>query len=342
VPAGGERRRLTIVFADLVASTDLVARMDPEEWRDVVTMYFRAVAAAIEGAGGHVVKYLGDGVMACFGHPRAYGDDAERAVRAALAVVDEVRALDRWLEATRGVRLSVRVGVHTGASVVGEGGGGLVDVFGDAPHIASRVQSLAAPDSVLISADTNHLLTGLFVTDDQGEHALKGVPDPLRLYRVHAPSGARGRLEAAMARGLTPFVDREAEQHMLRERWERARSGEGRVVLRSWASQASASHGSCTASGRAWATSLTHGSKGIARPTSRVLRSHRSSTCSGSSSAAPTIRAIDSAGSETRSTERGGATTSRWSPSYSAWRPAIVTRRCSWHRPRRAGDSSPP
>ena len=230
-PSGGERRRLTIVFADLVASTDLVARMDPEEWRDVVTMYFRAVAAAIEGAGGHVVKYLGDGVMACFGHPRAYGDDAERAVRAALAVVDEVRALDRWLEATRGVRLSVRVGVHTGASVVGEGGGGLVDVFGDAPHIASRVQSLAAPDSVLISADTNHLLTGLFVTDDLGEHALKGVPDPLRLYRVHAPSGARGRLEAAMARGLTPFVDREAEQHMLRERWERARNGEGQVVL---------------------------------------------------------------------------------------------------------------
>ena len=204
--------------------------MDPEEWRDVVTMYFRAVAAAIEGAGGHVVKYLGDGVMACFGHPRAYGDDAERAVRAALAVVDEVRALDRWLETTRGVRLSVRVGVHTGASVVGEGGGGLVDVFGDAPHIASRVQSLAAPDSVLISADTNHLLTGLFVTDDQGEHALKGVPDPLRLYRVHAPSGARGRLEAAMARGLTPFVDREAEQHMLRERWERCAERRGQVV----------------------------------------------------------------------------------------------------------------
>lgn len=227
----GERRRLTILFADLVGSTELASRLDPEEWRDVVTGYLDAVGRAIDGVGGRVVKYLGDGVMACFGHPIAYGDDAERAVRAALAVVDATGALDRRLEATHGLRLAVRVGIHTGATVVGAGSDGRIDVFGEAPHVASRIQSIAPANGILVSDATHALVAGLFATDDAGVQQLRGIPEPIRVHRLYGLSGARGRLEAAMPRGLTPFVGREAERQLLHDCWTSTRQGRGHVVV---------------------------------------------------------------------------------------------------------------
>ena len=217
----GERRQLTILFCDLVGSTPLSQQLDAEEWRDLVARYHLAASGAITRFGGHAVKYLGDGVLALFGHPQAHEDDAERAVRAGLAIVEEVKGV-------AADPLSVRVGIHTGATVIGRGAGDILDVFGESPNIAARVQALAEHDQVLITAATHRLVSGLFIVEEKGEQALKGVREPVALYRVVRPSGVRGRL--APARTLTPFVGRERELELLRERWEMAREGDGQVV----------------------------------------------------------------------------------------------------------------
>src|SRR5215469_13509817 len=157
---GGERRRLTVLFCDLVGSTAIAAQLDPEEWRDTVAEYHRAAAEAITRFGGHVAKYLGDGVMAFFGYPEAHDNDAERAARAGLAILDAVAKLN---EQPGRQALATRVGIHSGAVVVGAGAGKDADVFGDAPNIAARVQEAAAADTVVITDDTHRLLSGLFV-----------------------------------------------------------------------------------------------------------------------------------------------------------------------------------
>jgi class 3 adenylate cyclase/tetratricopeptide (TPR) repeat protein len=221
----GERRHLTVLFCDLVGSTEIAARLDPEEWRETVAGYHRAAAEEITRFGGHVAKYLGDGVMALFGYPEAHDNDAERAVRAAIAILDAVSKLQAP------VRLSARVGVDSGPVVVGAGAGNEVDVFGDVPNIAARVQSAAEPGTLLITSNTQRLVSGLFVVEDRAQQALKGVESPPRLYRVDRPSGMRGRLEAAAARGLTPFIGREDELRTLTNRWERVREGDGQVAL---------------------------------------------------------------------------------------------------------------
>ena len=143
----GERRHLTVVFCDLVGSTAIASQLDPEEWRETVAAYHRAAAEAITRFGGHVAKYLGDGVMAFFGYPEAHDNDAERAARAGLAILDAISKLKQ--EGTR-ANLSVRVGIHSGAVVVGLGAGKEADVFGDAPNIAARVQEAAAPGTVVV------------------------------------------------------------------------------------------------------------------------------------------------------------------------------------------------
>src|SRR5262245_2742722 len=213
----GERRQLTVLFCDLVGSTEIASHLDPEEWHSISKDYQQAAAAAVTRFGGHVDKFLGDGLVCFFGVPQAHEDDAERAVRAGLAIVEAVRLLAVGLLGeessalttnnltTNNLSLHVRVGMHTGPAVVAHGGGESKDVFGDTPNIAARVQSAAAPDTVVISAATQRLVAGLFVVEERGAHQLKGVPQPVVLYRVVQPSGVRSRLDVSAGR-QTPFV----------------------------------------------------------------------------------------------------------------------------------------
>ena len=222
LPAG-ERRQLTVVFCDLVGSTALSQQLDPEEWRAVVVQYLKAAAEAVARHGGHVAKTLGDGLLVYFGWPRAHEDDAERAVRAGLGIVDAVGALNRRLQR----RLAVRIGMDTGLVVIGDDG----ELYGDAQNVAARAQAVAEPDTVLVTAATHRLVAGRFIVEARGAQALKGVRGPVVLYRVVQPSGVRSRLAAAAVLGLTPFVGREDERRLLRTRFEQAREGEGQVVL---------------------------------------------------------------------------------------------------------------
>jgi class 3 adenylate cyclase len=224
----GERRHLSVVFCDLVGSTELSHHLDPEESRAIVLLYQRKAAQVVEQFGGHVAKFLGDGVMALFGWPQAHEDDAERAVRAALLILEEISVLNRE---SQGPRLSARIGIHTGEAVVAAGGDEAPDVFGDAPNLASRVQNAADSNTVVITARTQQLVAGRFVVESLGNKDLKGIDEPVELFRVIRPSGARGHLAASAVRGLTPFVGREDELRTLLNRWELAREGEGQVVL---------------------------------------------------------------------------------------------------------------
>ncbi len=221
----GERRQLTVLFCDLVGSTPLSQQLDAEEWRDVVEAYHRTAAAAVTRFGGHVAQYLGDGLLIYFGWPTAREDDPERATRAGLAILDAMVLLNSTL-AGDGTRLAVRIGMHTGPVVIGDGGA----VFGDTANIAARVQSAAAPDTVVITAATQRLVSGLFVVEDRGPQELKGIREPVTLYRVVQPSGVRSRLDIAAGR-LTPFVGRDMELGTLVDRWERAQDGEGQTVV---------------------------------------------------------------------------------------------------------------
>jgi class 3 adenylate cyclase len=220
--AGGERRHLTVLFCDLVGSTEIAARLDPEEWRDMVATYHRAAAEAITRFGGYVAKYLGDGVMAYFGWPEAHDNDGERSARAGLTILEEVPKLNHQLT---GAKLAARVGIDSGAVVVGAGAGKDADVFGETPNIAARLQAIATPGTALITAATHRLISGLFVVEALGPRELKGIATPPEVFQVIRPTGVRGRLGAT--RRLTPFVGREEELRLLLSRWERVREGEG-------------------------------------------------------------------------------------------------------------------
>jgi class 3 adenylate cyclase/tetratricopeptide (TPR) repeat protein len=226
----GERRHLTVLFCDLVESTAIAAGLDPEEWRDIEAEYQVAAAEAVRRLHGHVAKYLGDGLLAFFGYPRAHEDDGEYAVRAGLAIVDAIASINaRLTQERRPTRLSVRVGIHTGSVVVGQGGGSEADVFGDVPNVAARVQAAAEPNSVFITRAMNQLVSGLFVVEDRGARGLKGIKETVQLYRVIQPSAARRRVHRS-AHAAARFVGREDEIALLMNRWERARQGRGQVV----------------------------------------------------------------------------------------------------------------
>jgi class 3 adenylate cyclase/predicted ATPase len=229
--AEGERRQLTVLFCDLVGSTAIAGQLDPEDWRDVAAEYQRAAAETVTHFGGHVAKYLGDGLLVYFGYPQAHEDDPERAVRAGLSLIDTMAELNRQLEPAHGLRLAVRVGMHTGQVVVGKGVGGAEEVFGDTPNVAARLQALAEPDSALITEATHRLVAGRFIVEAKGAPPLKGARTPIEVYRVVRPSGVRSGVHATEPRGLTPFVGREAERRLLAERWKQACGGEGQVVL---------------------------------------------------------------------------------------------------------------
>src|SRR5713101_7805246 len=211
----GERRHLTILFCDLVGSTTLTAQLDPEEWRATVAGYQRAAAEAITRFGGDLVRYVGDGIMAFFGYPAAHDNDAERAARAGLAILDAIAQLN---EQPAHTKLAVRIGIDSGQVVVGAGAGKEVDAFGDTANIAARVQAAAEPDTVVVTGDTHRLISGLFIVEELGAQTLKGIERPIQLYRIVRPSGMRGRLAAAAAtRALTHFVGREDKSRLVQE-----------------------------------------------------------------------------------------------------------------------------
>ena len=227
----GERRHLTVLFCDLVGSTELAARLDAEEWRGVVARYQLTAAEAVTRLGGHVAEYLGDGVVVYFGWPEAHEDDADRAVRAGLAIVDQVAKLSERLAGEHKVTLSVRVGIDAGSVVVGRGGGNETRIFGQTPNSAARVQALAAPNSVLITAGVHEIVSGLFAVEDRGAHQLKGIEHPVQLYRAMQPTLGRRRRRGGAVQSLTPFVGRNDEMRLLLSRWEQAREGRGQLAL---------------------------------------------------------------------------------------------------------------
>jgi class 3 adenylate cyclase len=229
-----ERRQLTVLFCDLVDSTVLASQLDPEEWREVVRAYQDTCAKVIARYEGHIAQYLGDGLLVYFGYPLAHEDDAQRAVRAGLGMIEALGQLNTRLAQQRGVQLAVRLGIHTGLVVVGEVGGDTRQeqlALGETPNLAARLQGLAAPNTLVISAATFQLLGGFFACQSVGTPLLKGFPQPLEVYQVLYESMARSRLEAAGASGLTPLVGREPEVALLRERWAQVKEGVGQVVL---------------------------------------------------------------------------------------------------------------
>jgi class 3 adenylate cyclase/predicted ATPase len=229
-PAEAERRQLTVLFCDLVGSTELSARLDPEEMREVMRAYQIAVAGEVATFEGHVAKFMGDGVLAFFGYPKAHEDDAERAVRAGLAITGRIGDLS-----TGGRKLTARIGIATGPVVVGdligEGAAQEEAVVGETPNLAARLQTLAEPDSVVIAPGTRRLIGGLFELADFGVHGLKGFAEPVRAWRVVGAGAAESRFEALRGRHLIPLVGREEELHLLLARWRRAADGEGQIVL---------------------------------------------------------------------------------------------------------------
>jgi class 3 adenylate cyclase/predicted ATPase/ABC-type transport system involved in cytochrome c biogenesis ATPase subunit len=229
-----ERRQLTVLFCDLVDSTALAGQLDPEDLREVIRAYQTACAAVIEPLEGHIAQYLGDGLLVYFGYPQAHEDDAQRAGRAGLGMVTAMQALNTHLVQRYGVRVAVRIGIHTGVVVVGEMGGGSRQeqlALGDTPNMAARLQGLAAPDTVVLSAATFRLVQGYFTYQDLGVHVLKGVLAPMPVYRILSESGVQSRLEAVVPSQLTPLVGREEEVALLQQRWEQTRVRQGQVVL---------------------------------------------------------------------------------------------------------------
>jgi class 3 adenylate cyclase/predicted ATPase len=229
-----ERRQLTVLFGDLVDSTALARQLDPEDYREVVRAYQATCGAVIQRFDGYIAQYLGDGLLVYFGYPQAHEDDAQRAVRAGLEMLGALAPLQARLAADQGIRLAVRLGIHTGLVVVGAMGvGGRQEqlALGDTPNVAARLQGLAAPDTVVMSNATWRLVQGYFACDALGPQTLKGVETPVQVYRVLGTSGAQSRLEVVSPRGLTPLVGREAEVTLLRERWAQARDGLGQVVV---------------------------------------------------------------------------------------------------------------
>jgi class 3 adenylate cyclase len=213
---GAERRQVTVMFSDLVGSTALSARMDPEDLREVISTYQKCVAATVRRFGGFVAKYLGDGVLVYFGYPQAHEDDAERALRAGLELIAEVNALKT------GAPVQTRIGIATGLVVVGDliGSGEAQErgIVGETPNLAARLQGIAEPNAVVIAESTRKLLGNLFELQDLGTREVKGISEPVRAWTAVRPSAVESRFEALHASGLTALVGREEELELLLRR----------------------------------------------------------------------------------------------------------------------------
>ncbi|HLX99731.1 MAG TPA: adenylate/guanylate cyclase domain-containing protein [Roseiarcus sp.] len=219
-----ERRPVTIMFCDLVGSTELAAALDLEDWRNLLNAYLDEASEAVTGLGGRVLKRLGDGLMAVFGYPQAQENDAERAVRAALGVQQALGEVNARNRAAGAPGLAVRIGLESGPVVVDAAG----EVFGEAPNIAARVQAAAESGTVLVTSTVQRQVAGLFIVEDKGAHELRGAPAPVNLYRIVRSSGERRRRGARL---LTPFVGREDHLAVMACRLEQALAGKGQFVL---------------------------------------------------------------------------------------------------------------
>jgi class 3 adenylate cyclase/predicted ATPase len=228
--SSAERRQLTLMFCDLVGSTALSARLDPEDLRDIIAAYHRAVTEIITASGGFVSRYMGDGVLVYFGYPQAHEDDAERAVRAGLGAIEAVSRID-----VKSVKLQARVGIATGLVVVGDliGTGSVQEqsVVGETPNLAARLQALAEPDTVVIPAGTRRLLGALFEYRDLGAVEVKGIAGPVSAWQVLRPSVVASRFEALRGASLSRLVGRDEEIELLLRRWTRAKAGDGQIML---------------------------------------------------------------------------------------------------------------
>jgi predicted ATPase/class 3 adenylate cyclase len=228
-----ERRQLTVLFCDLVDSTQLSSQLDPEDLRTVVRAYQEAAAEVIQPYAGHIAQYLGDGLLVYFGYPTAHEDEARRAVHTSLGIVQAIATLNTRLAAQYGVHLAVRLGIHTGPVVVGQmGGGGRYEhlALGETPNIAARLQALAPANAVVISAVTARLVQGVFTLEDLGTHALSGVAEPLAVSRVRGLLETPSHDEEFVPVGAPVLVGREEESGLLRRRWDQSKAGLGQVV----------------------------------------------------------------------------------------------------------------
>ncbi|TCG03830.1 guanylate cyclase [Paraburkholderia steynii] len=238
-PASGsieaERRQITVMFIDLIDSTALAERFDPEDMRRLLGVYHQACAHAIEAHEGHIALYIGDGLLVYFGYPNAHEDDAIRAVLAALAAIAALREANELIETEYGVRLQARIGIETGLVVAGAiGAGSSLDhraIVGEAPIIAARLQSLAPPDAIVVGPTAQRLIRGSFKLEDLGWRELKGVTGPVRVQRVLAQADTIDRFEIRAVQGITPLIGRAAELEMLRRHWRQSVDGEMRCVL---------------------------------------------------------------------------------------------------------------
>jgi class 3 adenylate cyclase/predicted ATPase len=236
--ASAERRQLTVMFCDLVGSTALSTQIDPEELREVVEHYQDACERVVHDFDGYIARYVGDALLVYFGYPVAHEDDPVRAIKAALGIRERIQALNTTLRVTVPVLsaspLQVRIGIHTGLVVVGEMGGKDYResmALGDTPNISARLQGIAEPDTVVISAATYRLAQGQFECEDMGPQMLKGAAAPVKAYRVVADKVEQSRFEVAVKEGLSPLIGREDELGLLLKRWSKAKEGEGQVVL---------------------------------------------------------------------------------------------------------------
>ena len=230
-----ERRQVTVMFVDLVGSTPMSMKLDPEDMREILRSFHEVCATAVQREDGHIAQYLGDGVLVYFGYPHAHEDDAVRAVQAGLRIIDALHETNQTLEKRYGMPLQARIGIHTGLVVVGDIGAGAArarqGIVGETPNVAARLQGEADPGTVVVSAATRRLTEGLFSFADVGSRALKGISALIRIFRVIAPADTPDRFTARAGRGLTPLVGRGAELDMLQQRWEQALDGEMRCVL---------------------------------------------------------------------------------------------------------------
>ncbi len=229
-----ERRQLTVMFCDLVGSTALAERVDPEELHTLLARYQDTCASVIHRYDGHIARYVGDGLLVYFGYPQAHEDDPERAVRAGLGIVEAMRALETEI-AKPEVSLAVRVGIATGLVIAGDIGSGarreVQAIVGQTANLAGRLQALAAPNTVVVGPGSYRLVKDVFECDDLGPQTLKGFAEPIAAYRVRTATDLSSRFEVSARRGLTPLVGRDGEIQLLLDRWEHAKQGEGQVVL---------------------------------------------------------------------------------------------------------------
>ncbi len=230
-----ERRQLTVMFCDLVGSTSLSEKLDPEELRELIQNYLEVCAEVISRYDGYIAKYLGDGILVYFGYPMAHEDDAQRAVHTGLEILYDMDRLNSRLKKEQGRSLSIRIGVHTGLVVAGEMGGGdarePMAIVGETPNIAARLEGVAEPDTMAISPATYQLIDGYFECKSMGLHTLKGISQPLEVYSVLKPIDTTSRLEAVMAKGMTSLIGREDEVQLLFDSWEHIKTGIGQLIL---------------------------------------------------------------------------------------------------------------